>query len=179
MLPVLKIRILCRVLLLAPAFLSLALQAQTAQSMPATTGERLSGGTIQLTSALSGQPAILVASFSRASSAAANEWLRTLHNDPAFARSTVWYVVQLQRAPRLVRPLVRSALRRQTPATWQANTVLLTADEIAWRDWFHAGTETAPSVVALDNNGNVMWRGTGSSPALAEKLKAALPAALH
>jgi|GEM_PF-2390547 len=174
MLPVPKIRILCRALLLAPALLSLALQAQTAQSMPTTAGERLSGGNIQIVSALSGQPAILVASFSRTSSAAANEWLRALHNDPAFARSTVWYVVQLQRAPRLVRPLVRNALRGQIPAKWQANTVLLTADEIAWRDWFHAGTETAPSVVALDSNGNAMWRGTGSSLTLSAKLKAAL-----
>lgn len=145
-----------------------------AQTMPHSSGEILTGGSLCLAEAVHGKPTLLVASFSRESSRDSAEWIRALHNDPAFAGSAIYQLVMLQRAPALVRPLIRRGLRNQTPAAFQNHTLLLTSDELAWHDWLHAGIATEPSVIALDASGKILWSGTGPSGALLQKLKAAL-----
>jgi hypothetical protein len=158
----------------AMLLLATGLHAQTASGLPTTSGERLSGGSVVVAQVTGQQTTILVASFSRDASSATTDWLRTLHSDPAFAGTAIYQLVMLERAPGFVRSLIRSALRRQTPAAWQANTVILTADEAKWRGWFAVSEEREPYVVAMDRSGHVVWHGHGGSTASVASLKAAL-----
>jgi hypothetical protein len=165
------LRLLVAGVVLASAVL---LAAQNPPPLPATTGQTLAASSLVLAQAVRGHRAILVASFSRDSNQASSEWMRALHSDAAFSQSTCYQIVMLQKAPGFVRGIIHAAMRRQTPEPWQPYTVILTADESAWRAWFGVKDDSQPWIVALSANGRIVWRGHGGYADAAASLKAAI-----
>lgn len=162
------------VVALAIALTPPAFRAQSAPALPSTLGEKLSGGSIVLAQAIRGHRVVLVGSFSRDSASASNEWIRTLHTDPAFISFVPYQLVMLQKAPGWIRGLIRGSLRKQTDPAWQGFTISLTQDEQAWRTWFGVVNDREPYVIALDAAGHVVWSGHGACASATASLKAAL-----
>jgi len=98
-----------------------------------------------------GQPCVLVMSFSREAGEASKRWAERFARDGA----TVYIAPVLEAAPRLIRGLIRSGLRRDIPAALQARTLLIYKGEAEWKQrvGFVAGTEKQPYIMALDGGG--------------------------
>src|ERR1035438_7097745 len=99
--------------------LSLAIAAASAlsaqpnpQSLPATEGESLSGHRIALAQAVRGRASLVIASFSKDAGILCGEWAKAAAADPALASVTVYQAAMLEQVPGLVRPMIKSAMRK-------------------------------------------------------------------
>jgi hypothetical protein len=106
-----------------------------AQSLPATAGESLSGHAVVLAEAVRGHASLVIGSFSKEAGSACEEWSKQVHADAAMGSVTVYQMAELEQAPGFIRGIVKSALRKQVPAAWQDDFVVLTQDGKLWRDY--------------------------------------------
>jgi hypothetical protein len=143
-------------------------------AMPLTPGETLSGRRIDLTEALRRHTALLVMSFSREAGNGCNAWARSVRADAALDGVTVYQAAMLERAPGLLRGVIKSAMRKGLTASEQDHYVILAQDEKLWRSYFGVTADKDPYVVLIDAAGRVRWRGHGESRDLEPLLKAAL-----
>ncbi len=134
-----------------------------AQSLPATDGETLSGHRIVVAEAIRGHLTVLIAGFSKEAGDASAAWARAVHADPALRAAVVYQVVMLERAPSLIRPLIKSGMRKGMSAAEQEECVILTADEKLWRGYFGVTDDKEPWVVLMDAGGRVVWHGHGAA----------------
>jgi hypothetical protein len=146
-----------------------------AQALPATAGVTLSDKPIVLADAVRSHAVVLIAGFSREGGNGAGEWAKALRADPAFTRIVVYQIAILAGAPKLMRGMIKSGMKRGVAPADQDRFVVLSDDEQPWKSFFAVSNDSEAYVVLLDPQGKVLWRGHGSSPQLEPQLKAALP----
>ena len=144
--------------------------------MPATAGETLSGKQIVLSEAVRGHRAVLVAGFSHDGGIACGDWMKAIHADAALAGVEVYEIAMLEGAPRILRGIIKSGMRKGVSSAEQERSVVLTQDEKAWETYFAVSNAQEPQVMLLDAQGNVVWRGHGSASAIEPQLRNALRA---
>jgi ATP synthase subunit 10 len=145
-----------------------------AQSLPATQGESLSGHSVVLAQAVRGHASLVIGSFSKEAGSSCEEWSKQVHGDAAMSSVTVYQMAELEQAPGFIRGMVKSALRKQVPAAWQDDFVVLTQDGKLWRDYFGVTTDKDPWIVLLDADGKVLWHGHGQASTLEPLVRGAL-----
>ncbi len=159
---------------LLPMFLLATAVAATAQKLPSTAGETLSGHRIILAQAIAGHPALLAACFSKDAGPSCDEWVKEARTDPALAGAAVYELAMLGRAPGFIRGVIVSSMRKGLTTAQQDQFVILTQDEPQWRSYFGVTTDKDPWVVLIDPTGSVLWHGHGAAANLEPLLKAAL-----
>ncbi|WP_321475546.1 hypothetical protein [uncultured Paludibaculum sp.] len=152
-------KLLIRYLFLAATLTAVA----TAQPLPATQAETLSGRKLAIPQAFGGKPVILVWSFSRKAGETTRGWTTPLAKEGL----PVWSVAMLESAPRFVRPMIRSGMRKDMPAPQQEHTILLYQGEKQWRQILKPPKDDDPLVVLLDAQGRMVWSYSGISTAKA------------
>ena len=122
---------------------------------PAVEGETLAGGRLRLPDAAKGKPALIVFTFSREAGDASKPWCaRFLKDSPP---GQLFQIAMLEKAPRLVRGLIRRGMRRDMPPTLQARMILLYKVEAAWRKTIGVVNDAHPCLAALDAEGRIVW----------------------
>lgn len=139
--------------LLAASLAALA----AAQVLPNTQVESLAGQKLTIPLAFGGKPAILVWSFSKKAGEATRTW-----TDPLVKEGLpVWSGAMLEAAPRFVRPMIRSGMRKGMPDTQQQRALLFYQGEKQWRQILKPPKDDDPLVVLLDAQCNVAWSYSG------------------
>lgn len=149
-----------------------AAHAQTLSSMPATSGETLSGKRLVLSDAVKNQPAILVIGFSQQAGDGCGLWANALHSDPALAGTLIYEAAMLEKAPSFLRGMIKSSMRKGLTPAQQDAFVVLTQDEKLWRAWLDVSEDKDPYVVLLDSSGKILWHGHGAAKDLESQLRA-------
>jgi len=145
-----------------------------AQSLPATEGETLGGHKVQVAQAVQGHEAVLIAGFSKEAGDGCGAWAKAIHGDAALRSAAVYQLVMLEGAPRLLRPMIKSGMRKGLSEAEEEEFVILTQDDKLWRRYFGVDNEKDPWVVLLDATGRVVWHGHGAARDLEPLLKQAL-----
>lgn len=156
------------------ALLVFASSPAASQTLPATQGETLTGRRVAPADAVRNHPAILIAAFSREAGAGSADWEKAIHADPALAGVTVIQMAMLQKAPALLRGLIKSGMRKGLTPAQQDNFIVLIQDEELWRSYFGIASEKDSCVALLDASGKLRWRAQGPPGKLLTQLKSAL-----
>lgn len=124
---------------------------------PASEAETLAGRRVDLAALWRGQPAVVVWSFSRAAGEKSRDWMVALEKEG----HRPWAVALLEATPRLLRPLIRSGMRKGLSNEQQQRHLLLYKDEKRWRHYLALRNEEVPLVVLFDAQGAVAWLHAG------------------
>jgi hypothetical protein len=124
-----------------------------AEKLPVTPAETLSGHKLEFPTALAGQTAVCVFGFSKEAGDRTKVWMTRLSQD----RIDAWSVANLEKAPALVRGMIRSSMRKGTPAALLERSLILTKDAKAWEDALGTKQENLPVVVLFDSSGRLLW----------------------
>ena len=100
-----------------------------AQSLPATDGETLGGHRVAVALAIRGHAAVLIAGFSKDGGDGSASWAKAVHADPALKSAEVYQLVMLEGAPSLIRPMIKSGIRKGMSTAEQEECIILTQDE--------------------------------------------------
>lgn len=134
--------------------LALALPAQT---LPWSEAESLAGKKAALPGVWAGRPAVVVWSFSREAGDGVKEWMTGLEKEGIQA----WSVAMLEAAPRLIRPLIRSGMRKQAAAGQVERWLCLYKGEKDWRAALGVADDKLPVVVVVNRQGGIAWKRAG------------------
>lgn len=138
--------------------LSVAVQL-TAATLPTVEGETLAGIKLSLPLALKGRTALLVIGFTKDSQKQSEAWTKRLKTDlPAL---DTWSIVDLEDAPRLIRPMIMKAMRSATPKPRQDHFLILTKGGKALKLATSAANNDDAYLVLLDAEGNITWQTHG------------------
>lgn len=163
-----------RTIILACSFAVGTTCASAAEDMPATAGEALSGKHVIPAEAVRGHEAILVAGFSHDAGMQCGPWMKAIENDEGLKDASVYELAMLEKAPGMIRGLIKSGMRKGTTPEERDRIVVITQDQPRWEKFFGVEDSKEPYVLLLDANGNVVWRGHGSATVLEPQLRAAL-----
>lgn len=145
-----------------------------AQSMPATSGETLTGKHLAPAEAVRGHAAILIASFSHNAGMHGAAWMKAIEGDPALKDVKVLELAMLGKAPAMVRGIIKSGMRKNAPAAEQDHIVVMTEDQAQWEEFFGVGDDREPYVLVLDTKGDLIWHGHGQAVELEPELRKTL-----
>jgi len=146
-----------------------------AENMPVTQGETLAGQKVEFPTALAGKPEVCVFGFTKEAGDRTKVWMTRLTQDGIEA----WSVAELEAAPALVRGMIRSSMRKGTPQSLLARSLILTKDEKAWKHAVGAKQDNLPVVVLFDAHGQILWTYEGLFGDVPyQELKAKLGAAI-
>lgn len=139
--------------------------------LPITDAETLAGSRVTLPQAFAGKPAVLVWSFSRESGAQAKQWVMALEKELS---GQVWSVAMLEAAPRLIRGMIRSGMRKDTTPALRPRSLLVYKGEKEWRSRLGIRNDALPIVAVISGSGEIVWSQSGGySPGLAAEAVAA------
>jgi len=139
--------------------------ALSAQTIPHTEAETLSGRKIVLPDASAGHPAVLIVAFSRAGGDASGRWNTQLRQEFASNENLHFYTVAvLQDAPKLVRGIIRHGMRSSIPQNEQDSFALLYKDEGIWKKLVYFSEADDAYVLLADSTGQVHWHTHGKAP---------------
>lgn len=126
--------------------------------MPDVSGQSLSGSPVHLSIAVSRKTAVVVFSFSKAGGKDMQLWNKNLLRDSgsngSVALSTV---IMLESAPRLLRGVIVSKLKKDTPPPLQSGTIVSYQDEQLWKQRLGVADDSRAYVLLLDHDGRVRW----------------------
>jgi hypothetical protein len=145
-----RIAVLTALILLACGFACLA---DAAGNLPLTPAETLSGQKLEFPTAALGKPAIYVFGFSKAAGDKVKPWMTRLSQDGI----DCWSIANLEGAPSLVRGMIRSSMRKGTPESLLARSLVMTKDAKAWKQALGVKQDNAPVAVLVDALGQVLW----------------------
>lgn len=133
-------------------------------------------GTIELDAATG---SILVLGFSRESNPEVREWSRRLRGASPDVRVPIYNVFVLAGAPRLVRGMIRRAIRSSVPEAHRSSFYIVEKNDTFWRALAAANDADAAYVLRLDPTGRACARHVGpvTDGALAKMLETACPSA--
>lgn len=135
----------------------LAAQSQTADSLPKIKGESLTGHQVVLPEDASGKVAALIFGFSKSSKNADNAWARKISADFSGQPSLVVYQLPvIESAPRFVRGMIVSSMRKSTPENMRDHFVPIVENEAALKSFVHYKDSDDAYLVVLDRAGNVV-----------------------
>ena len=140
------------------AALAFAGASHAAERLPVTPAESLSGHKLDFPTALAGKAAVCVFGFSKEAGDGTKIWMNRLSQDGINS----WSIADLEKAPAMVRGMIRASMRRGTPASQLDHSLILTKDAKAWMEALGAKQEKLPVVVLLDASGRMLWTYEGS-----------------
>jgi hypothetical protein len=143
---------------------------------PKLHGQTLDDKTIVLPDTAAGKVTMLVVSLSRKAGERSGPWREHFAADFALDPQVTYYVAaMLQGAPSFLRGLIRSGIRKGTPAAAQSQVLTSATDEEAWKQYLQMKDDSLPSVLLLDQSGHVRWSYDGAfDPNHYEELKDAV-----
>jgi ATP10 protein len=157
----------CAVLVFSIAlviFLSMSLDA-AAQQFPRLQEENLAGKQVVLPDAASGKVAVLVFGFTHASQTTTGAWAKQIRAD--FGKSAGFELYQLavlEEAPRLIRPMITSGIKKGVPENERANFVPVMHNEAELKQLVAYKEPDDAYLVVLDRSGHVAFQTHGATP---------------
>jgi hypothetical protein len=146
----------------------------SAQTMPATVGETLSGKRVTPAEMVRGHAAILVAGFSHDAGMHSGEWRKAVRADSSLNGIPVYELAMLEKAPGFIRGMIKSGMRKSVSAAEQDQIIVMTQDQKLWETFFGVADDKEPYVVLLDAKGDIIWHGHGRAATLEPQLRSAL-----
>jgi hypothetical protein len=144
--------------------------------LPPVEGEPLSGGILKLPEAARGRVALLIFGFSQDSAKPSRQYAERFEQEMG-AAGVAYSLPVIEGAPRLVRGMIRSGMRKDTPKEFQARMLPLVKEEAVWRArlGISKDKEAGVALVVLDRQGKVRFRANGgfSDALLRQVLEAA------
>src|SRR5579871_1312712 len=135
------------------AFASALSAVGAAENLPVTPAETLSGHKLEFPTALAGKTAVCVFGFSKEAGDRTKVWMDRLYQDGIDA----WSVANLEKAPAMVRGMIRGSMRKATPAPRLEHSLILSKNLKAWEHALGVKQENVPVVVLLDATGRPIW----------------------
>ncbi|MGQ9918812.1 MAG: hypothetical protein ACUVS7_15495 [Bryobacteraceae bacterium] len=129
----------------------------TGNPLPAVEGETLTGRKTLLPDALRGQVSVVVWSFTRDAGGQVEKWMAPLVRE----QINVYSAAVIEAAPRLIRPMIRSAIRRASAKSLHGRSMCITRGERALREALEVRNDKLPIVTVLDSEGRILWRHAG------------------
>ena len=129
-----------------------------AEGLPSSHAETLTGQKLEFPAALRGRSAVCVFGFSKGAGDLTKVWMERLNQDGV----NVWSVAELEKAPALVRGMIRGSMRKGTPQSLLGHSLILTRDTDLWERAVSASGETLPVVVVFDADGQILWKYQGA-----------------
>lgn len=131
-------------------------------ALPPVEGEPLSGGNLKLPEAARGKVALLVFGFSQDSAKPSRQYAERFEQELGTA-GVAYTLPVIESAPRLVRGLIRSGMRKDTPKEFQPRMLPLVKEEAAWRArlGISKDKEAGVALVLLDRQGKIRFRANG------------------
>jgi len=144
---------------------------------PPLTGQSLSGKPIALPDTTSTLFTAVVFGFSRAGGDDAGRWGERLVSDSATrGRVNTITVAELGGAPRLIRGMIASGIKRGTPPDARDRMMVLDHDDALWKRRLAVSETSHAYVVLIAPNGHVIWMSDGAfDDARFARLRNALP----
>src|SRR5881628_1149495 len=105
--------------------------------------------------------AIYVVTFSKAATAEASEWTRTLRARNDVAPSELFQVAVLEAVPRLFRSFVISSMKAEIPTNLYDHFWVATSAGQKWQECADASNLDEAHVFVLERGGNIVWRSHG------------------
>src|SRR5487761_533661 len=134
-----------------------------AETLPRLDGETLSGKRIVLPDNDHGKIAFLLIGFSRRGGDATRAWEQRLNKDFGTDQKYVIHpVAVLEDAPRFIRGIIKSGIRRGTPLAEQDRFVILVNGEADLKRFVGYSASDDAYLLLIDGNGEVRWRGHGA-----------------
>lgn len=144
------------------SLLSAASRAQTGDVqlkpgdvLPTVSGQTLTGQNLELPSAAAGELAVVTFSFSHAAGRDAQDWAQRLSKD--LPQTPLFTVIVLESAPRLVRGMAVSGIKKGMPSALHARTILLYRDEKLWKQRLHIVDANHSFVILIGPTGRIEW----------------------
>jgi len=128
-----------------------------ANPLPRAEGESLTGQKALLPDSLQGKVSVVVWSFSREAGEQVEKWVAPLARD----RVNVWSAAVIEAAPRLIRPMIRSSMRRASPQPFHERFLCITRGEKDLRQALAVRNDKIPYVTILSPDGAVLWQHAG------------------
>ena len=144
------------------------LGVSAAQQLPRLQEETLSGQQIVLPDAAAGKVAVLVFGFSRASQNSTAAWIKHLHED--YGKNTgivIYQLPVLEDAPRLIRGMITSGMKKSVPESERANFVPVLHSEADIKKLVNYKEPDDAYLVVLDRSGKVAYQTHGAADAFA------------
>lgn len=150
--------------------LALAAPLPPGSPWPLTEGETLSGAKLRLPDAALGKPALMVVTFSKEAGELSKAWCKRFLQD--FSPTQLHQIVMLEKAPRLVRGLIRRGMRGDMPPALHARALLLYQGDAEWRQRLGVTNDGVPYLFVLDAKGRIAAQSSGKfDEAQYQKLK--------
>lgn len=149
-------------------------ESNLTQTMPATAGETLSGKHLRPADAVKGHVVVLIAGFSHDGGMRCGAWMKAVESDPALKDANVLELAMLEKAPAILRGMIKSGMRKGLSAVEQDRIVVMTRDQQAWEKYFGVGDDSQPYVMVLNAKGDVLWQGHGTAADLEPEMKRAV-----
>ena len=137
----------------------------SAQVIPHTEAQTLSGKKIVLLEAAAGHSAVFIVGFTHAGGDSSGRWDKQLRQD--FATDSdlrIYSVAVLQDAPRMVRGMIRHGMRGNVPKNEQDFFVLLYEDEDVWKKVADFSNPDDAYIFLVDSAGTIRWHTHGKAP---------------
>ena len=148
--------------------------AAAAATLPVTPAESLSGKKLEFPTALEGKTAVCVFGFTKEAGDRTKDWMIHLTQDGVNA----WSVADLEKAPALVRGMIRGSMRKGVPPERQDHSLVLTKNFKALEEALGVKQENEPVVAIFNSSGQVVWTHEGQfDPKAYEEVKQHLEAA--
>jgi hypothetical protein len=145
------------------ATVALAQSPPIGSEPPKLHGQALDDKTVVLPDEVAGKVTMLVVTLSRKAGEQSGSWREHFAADFASNPQVTYYVAaMLQGAPSVIRGMIRSGIRKGTPAAAQSHVLTAATDEAAWKQYLQMKDDSLPAVLLLDQNGHVRWSYDGA-----------------
>ena len=137
----------------------------TAQQLPRLQEENLAGKQIVLPDAASGKVAVLVFGFTHASQTTTGAWAKQIRGD--FGKSAGFELYQLavlEEAPRFIRGMITSGIKKGVPEDERANFVPVMHSEAELKKLVAYKEPDDAYLIVLDRSGRVAFQTHGATP---------------
>lgn len=161
-----------RALLLLALGSSMMLMAEQAQSatalnlgdvLPDISGQTPSGGSLHLSDVVAHKTSVVVFSFSRTAGKDARLWNDHLYKDYGSNRLVAGStVIMLEAAPRLLRGIIVSELKKNMPPSMRDRTMVSYQNEELWKQRLAMADDSHAFVLLLGPDRRLRWRNSGA-----------------
>ena len=128
----------------------------SAETLPGTDGENLLGQKVKIVDSLKGKIGVLVIGYSKASGDITAAWEKRLSTDYAGNTAvTIYQIPMLEAAPKFIRGMIISGMKKGVPAAKQSSFIVVVNDEDEWKrvSGYQKGEDAY--VVVVDKAGQI------------------------
>lgn len=115
--------------------------------------------------------------FSKKAGQRASAWSQRFQKDHASDFDLTNYsIAMLEGAPRILRGMIKSGIRKGVPREAHSRFLIVTRDEAAWKRYLNVNDPDVPYLVVINGDGQVVWKGQGIfTDEIYQQLKTRLP----